>query len=235
MGRSTGIPERAIIEVAIRTLGLSEVKAFDPAELVIEYRLSDPAKLAAMTLRGFIDELSSDSPAPGGGSVSALVASLGAGLAAMVANLSHPKKGFEALQPRLDAIAVRGQQLKDQLLAAVDADTAAFDGLLEAMRLPKGTPEAHPARLAARHGPAGQPEAHAAARRLQKLGRFTKTPGHLAVQCQAPLLGHAVGHGSHRGISIGSSHETRTCRGALVSFAASPSNAFARQRDPSLL
>jgi glutamate formiminotransferase / formiminotetrahydrofolate cyclodeaminase len=149
MGRSTGIPESTILQVAIRTLGLSEVKVFDPAERIIERRLNQPEKLALMTLRAFADELSSDSPAPGGGSVSALVAALGAALAAMVANLSHPKKGFETLQPRLDEIAVRGQALKDRLLAAVDADTAAFDRLLDAMRLPKGTAQEQTARDAA--------------------------------------------------------------------------------------
>jgi glutamate formiminotransferase/formiminotetrahydrofolate cyclodeaminase len=149
MGRSTGVPERALIQTAIRTLGLSEVKAFDPAERVIEYRIAAPAALAAMTLREFADELSSDSPAPGGGSVAALAGALGAGLAAMVANLSHAKKGFEAVQPSLEAIAVRGQQLKDRLLAAVDADTAAFDSLLAAMRLPKGTAAEQAARESA--------------------------------------------------------------------------------------
>jgi len=149
MGRSAGVPESALIHAAMRTLGLSEVKAFDPSERIIEYRLAEPARLVSMTLRGFADELSADSPAPGGGSVAALVGSLGAALAAMVANLSHAKKGFEDRVGRLDAIAVRGQELKDRLLAAVDADTAAFDRLLEAMRLPKGTPDEQAAREAA--------------------------------------------------------------------------------------
>lgn len=138
MGRPTGVPESALVQTAIRTLGLSEVKHFDPKERVIEYRLGGAARLASLTIREFADELSSNSPAPGGGSVAALAASLGAGLAAMVAVLSHEKKGFESLQTDLDRIAVRAQQLKDHLLAAVDADTAAFDALLEAMRMPKG-------------------------------------------------------------------------------------------------
>lgn len=146
MGRSTGVPESALIHIAMRTLGLSEVKAFDPSERIIEYRLAGQSRLVSMTLREFADELSSDSPAPGGGSVAALVGALGAALAAMVANLSHPKKGFEAKLDQLDRIAVRGQELKDRLLAAVDADTAAFDRLLEAMRLPKGTAEEQAAR-----------------------------------------------------------------------------------------
>jgi glutamate formiminotransferase/formiminotetrahydrofolate cyclodeaminase len=149
MGRSTGIPEEAILLVAVRTLGLSEVKPFDLAERVIEYRLAPPAPLVNMSMRAFVDELSSDSPAPGGGSVAAVAGALGAGLAAMVANLSHPKKGFEKLQPRLVDIAERGQALKALLLAAVDDDTRAFDGLLAAMRLPKGTPEEQAARAAA--------------------------------------------------------------------------------------
>jgi glutamate formiminotransferase/formiminotetrahydrofolate cyclodeaminase len=141
MGRSVGVPDSVLIHTAVRTLGLSEVKPFDPAERVIEYRLAGTASLAAMTLRGFADELSTDSPAPGGGSVAALAAALAAGLATMVANLSHPKKGFESKQVRLEEIAVRGQRLKDRLLAAVDDDTRAFDGLLAAMRLPKGSAE----------------------------------------------------------------------------------------------
>ena len=139
MGRPTGVPESALIHMAIRTLGLSEVKPFDPKERVIEYRLGKAPRLASMTLREFADELSSESPAPGGGSVSALAASLAAGLASMVAVLSHTKKGFEAKQSLLDTIAVRAQELKDQMLAAVDADTDAFDRLLDAMRMPKAT------------------------------------------------------------------------------------------------
>ena len=141
MGRSTGVPDATILDVAIRTMGLSEVKPFDPRERIIEYRLASPTPLAEMTLQAFADELSSDSPAPGGGSVAALAGALGAGLAAMVANLTHPKKGYEDRQEPLERIAVRGQELKDRMLAAVDADTAAFDGLLAAMRLPKGTDE----------------------------------------------------------------------------------------------
>ncbi|HXH40375.1 MAG TPA: glutamate formimidoyltransferase [Thermoanaerobaculia bacterium] len=137
MGRPTGVSEAALLHTAIRTLGLSELKPFDPKQRVIEYRLASPARLASMSVRDFVDELSSDSPAPGGGSVSALAASMAAGLAAMVAVLSHTRKGFESKQADLDRIAVRAQTLKDQFLSAVDADTAAFDRLLDAMRMPK--------------------------------------------------------------------------------------------------
>src|SRR5256885_5208249 len=94
MGRPTGVSESALVQTAVRTLGLSEIKPFDPKERVIEYRLATASRLASMSIREFIDELASDSPAPGGGSVSALAASMGAALAAMVAVLSHTKKGF---------------------------------------------------------------------------------------------------------------------------------------------
>jgi glutamate formiminotransferase/formiminotetrahydrofolate cyclodeaminase len=149
MGRPTGVPEGALVAAAIRTLGLSEVKPFDPKERVIEYRLAGSAPLAAMSVSGFVDELSSESPAPGGGSVSALAGAMGAGLAAMVAVLSHTRKGFEEKREALDRIAVRAQELKAKLLAAVDADTAAFDRLLEAMRMPKGTADEAKARESA--------------------------------------------------------------------------------------
>ena len=149
MGRSTGVPESAVVHVATRTLGLSEVKPFDPRSAVIEYRLAEPAPLAAMTLAGFVDELSADSPAPGGGSVAAYAGALAAGLAAMVANLSHSKKGFEDRLEALERIAVRGQEIKDRLLAAVDADTAAFDRYLAALRMPKETEAEKAARDAA--------------------------------------------------------------------------------------
>jgi glutamate formiminotransferase len=146
MGRSTGVPEPALVHTAVRSLGLNEVKPFDPRERVIEYRLSPPGRLASMTLREFADELSSESAAPGGGSVSALAASLAAGLASMVANLSHAKKGFEDRREALERIALRGQELKDRLLAAVDADTAAFEAYLEALRRPRATAEEREAR-----------------------------------------------------------------------------------------
>lgn len=150
MGRPTGVPESALVHTAIRTLGLNEVKPFDPDERVIEYRLGgNTARLVSMSVRDFVDELSSESPAPGGGSVSALAAALGAALASMVAVLSFTKKGFESKQPDLDRIAIRAQRLKEQFLTAVDADTAAFDRLLDAMRMPKNTPEEIAARDAA--------------------------------------------------------------------------------------
>jgi glutamate formiminotransferase/formiminotetrahydrofolate cyclodeaminase len=141
MGRSRGVPEAAVIATAIRSLGLSEVKPFDPRERIIEYRLGGAASLAWMPLGELLDELSTDSPVPGGGSVSALAGSLGAALASMVANLAHARRGFEARQERLEALAVRAQALKDELSARVDADRCAFEALLAAMRLPRDSPE----------------------------------------------------------------------------------------------
>ncbi len=149
MGRSPGVPESALIHAAIRSLGLNEVKPFDPAERVIESLLATPQRLMNLSLREFVDELSSDSPAPGGGSVAALAGSMAAGLAAMVAVLSHAKKGMEALRGDFELIGARAQRLKDELLAAVDADTTAFDRLLDAMRMPKATADEISARGAA--------------------------------------------------------------------------------------
>src|SRR5438105_4385156 len=140
MGRPVGVPESALVHTTIRSLGLSEIKPFDPKERIIEYRLRSMSRLATMSVRDFVDELSSDSPAPGGGSVSALAGAMGAALAAMVATISHTRKGFESKQAQLDTIGTRAQELKNQLLDAVDADTAAFDRLLDAMRLPKDDP-----------------------------------------------------------------------------------------------
>jgi glutamate formiminotransferase/formiminotetrahydrofolate cyclodeaminase len=149
MERSAGIPESRLVETAIRTLGLNEVKPFDPAERIIEQRLAEPAPLVSMSLRDFADELSTDSPAPGGGSVAALAGALAAALAAMVANLSHTKKGFEVKRQRLEEIGMHSQEIKDRLLTAVDADTRAFERLLEAIRLPRDSQEEREARTRA--------------------------------------------------------------------------------------
>ncbi len=138
-GRSTGMPERELVEVAIQSLGLSQLSPFDPDKRVIEYAVRMPGPLVSMTVERFVDEVSSSSPAPGGGSVAALAGSLGAALAAMVANLTVGKKGYEAAWASSSALAERGQALKSALLAAVDDDTKAFDDVLAAMRLPKGT------------------------------------------------------------------------------------------------
>jgi glutamate formiminotransferase/formiminotetrahydrofolate cyclodeaminase len=138
-GRSTGLPERELVEIAIQSLGLAQLSPFDPDKRVIEYAVRMPAPLASMTVARFADEVSSNSPAPGGGSVAALAGCLGAALAAMVANLTVGKTGYEAAWASSSALAERAQALKAQLLAAVDDDTKAFDGVLAAMRLPKAS------------------------------------------------------------------------------------------------
>jgi glutamate formiminotransferase/formiminotetrahydrofolate cyclodeaminase len=141
-GKSTGVPEREILHTAVRSLGLAELGAFDLDKKVIEYAIRDTkGSLVEMTARGFCDELSSDSPAPGGGSVAALCGALGGALGAMVANLTIGKKGLEASWDAMREVAPKGQELKDWYLAAVDEDTAAFNRVMDAFRLPGKTPE----------------------------------------------------------------------------------------------
>ena len=148
-GRSAGLPERELVELAIHTLGLSQLSAFDPDKRVIEYAVRVAGPLASMSIERFADEVSSNSPAPGGGSVAALAGSLGAALAAMVANLTVGKKGYEAAWESSATLAERAQALKAALLVAVDDDTRAFDDVLAAMRLPKVSEEQQRAREAA--------------------------------------------------------------------------------------
>ena len=136
--QSAGIPRQAIIETAIQSMGLREIAPFDPAEKIIEYQagLTD-GPLVTMSGREFVDELSSDSPAPGGGSVAALCAAQGAALVAMVANLTVGKKKYAGVQDRVKEIAVRAQEQKDSLLAAIDDDTAAFNAVMECFGMPR--------------------------------------------------------------------------------------------------
>ena len=140
--QSVGIPRRQIIETAIQSMGLSEITPFDPAEKIIEYQagLAD-GPLVSLTNRAFVDELSSDSPAPGGGSVAALCAAQGAALVAMVANLSVGKKAYAAVQDRVKDIAEAAQALKDFFLDAIDADTDSFNAVMDCFRLPKKSEE----------------------------------------------------------------------------------------------
>jgi glutamate formiminotransferase/formiminotetrahydrofolate cyclodeaminase len=148
-GRSTGLPERELVEIAVQSLGLAQLSPFDPDKRVIEYAVRMAAPLASMTVERFVDEVSSISPAPGGGSVAALAGSLGAALAAMVANLTVGKAGYEPAWASSSTLAERAQALKSALLRAVDDDTKAFDDVLAAMRLPKATEEEKRAREAA--------------------------------------------------------------------------------------
>ena len=141
-GKSPGVPEAELIRTAVRSLGLSDVVAFDPQKKIIEYQFGDgQAPLAAMTLSRFADELSMDSPTPGGGSVAALCGALSASLASMVANLTVGKAGYESVAREMVETAVEGQRLKDELLGDVDRDTKAFNKVMDALRLPKATAE----------------------------------------------------------------------------------------------
>ena len=135
MGRSRGAPESDIIHTAARSLGLSEVSRFDPKEKIIEDILAPERPLASMTLQEFADETSRDSAAPGGGSVAALAGALGAALAAMVANLAHPKSAFANVQGELEEVAVQAQALKQKMLDAIDADTWSFQALMAANKI----------------------------------------------------------------------------------------------------
>lgn len=141
-GKSSGVPERELVHAAVRSLGLAELTPFDPDQKVIEYRIRErKGSLVELTARGFADELSSDSPAPGGGSVAALCGALSAALGAMVANLTVGKKGLEEAWEPMKSAARRGQTLKDWFLSAVDEDTAAFNKVMDAFRLPGKSPE----------------------------------------------------------------------------------------------
>ncbi|MHB8078569.1 MAG: glutamate formimidoyltransferase [Candidatus Krumholzibacteriia bacterium] len=146
-GESAGVPQRQLIETAIQSLGLRELGPFDPAQKIIEARagLGD-GRLVKLTNREFVDELSTDSPAPGGGSVAALCGAQSAALAAMVGNLTVARKGYEAVQERVKELAETCQADKDAFLAAIDDDTNAFNRVMDAMRLPKGTPAQQTAR-----------------------------------------------------------------------------------------
>ncbi len=148
---SEGASEDELIDIAIRSMGLSELKPFDPKEKIIEFRMESAAKksLVRMDLREFCNETLSDSPAPGGGSVAALMGALGASLGGMVANLSAGKRGWDDKLKYFSDWAVKGQQLKDELLFLVDEDTAAFNKVMAAFGLPKESAEEKAARSAA--------------------------------------------------------------------------------------
>jgi len=148
---SEGASEEELIDVAIRSMGLSELKPFDPKEKIIELKMESAAKksLVKMDLRQFCNETLSDSPAPGGGSVAALMGALGVSLGGMVANLSAGKRGWEDKLPYFSDWAVKAQQLKDELLFLVDEDTAAFNKVMAAFGLPKESAEEKAARSAA--------------------------------------------------------------------------------------
>ncbi|MBW1872088.1 MAG: glutamate formimidoyltransferase, partial [Deltaproteobacteria bacterium] len=137
--KSAGLPEPELIRLAIQSLGLNELYPFDPDKKIIDYRIRDPKPLANLSLIDFADELSTDSPAPGGGSVAALCGALAASLACMVGQLTAYKKEYRKVSTSMKELSVLAQQHKDDLMRAVDDDTAAFNEVMAAFRLPKKT------------------------------------------------------------------------------------------------
>ena len=138
---SSGVSEKELVKIAIKSLGLNELHPFNPKERIIEYMLEEESseKLINMSLTEFADETASDSPAPGGGSISAYVGALGVSLGTMVANLSSSKRGWDQRWEEFSEVAEKGQQMKDRLLKLVDEDTDAFNGIIQAFSLPKNT------------------------------------------------------------------------------------------------
>lgn len=141
--RSTGVSEKELIKIAIKSMGLDELGPFKPEERIIEYMLAgkSDSRLVQMTLTDFADETASESPAPGGGSISAYVGALGISLATMVANLSSHKKGWDERWEEFSDWAEKGEQFKNELVKLVDADTRAFNQIMQAFALPKSNDE----------------------------------------------------------------------------------------------
>jgi glutamate formiminotransferase/formiminotetrahydrofolate cyclodeaminase len=140
-GRSTGIPVKDIIDMAIFSMGLNDVTPFSPEEKILGLPQNDRGKLVTMKTAELVQEVSRETPAPGGGSIAALAGSLGAALASMVSNLTIGKKGYEQHHKELILLAEQAQLVKDQLLKSVDDDTDAFNAYLQARRLPQNSPE----------------------------------------------------------------------------------------------
>ena len=141
-GKSPGVPEEELIETAIVSMGMRDLTEFDPQKKIIEFQVSElKGPLVKMDLRDFANELSIDSPAPGGGSVAALAGALGSALTSMVANLTVGKKEYQDNWDEMKQVAVEAQQLKDELLRAIDRDSDAFNNLMNAFRLQKKTEE----------------------------------------------------------------------------------------------
>lgn len=141
-GKSPGIPEEELIKTAVLSLGLNDINPFDPKKKIIEYQFKEVENsLLDFNLREFANELSMDSPAPGGGSIAALCGAMSASLSSMVSNLTFGKKGYEDVQERVKDLAVRAQVLKDDFLRDIDLDTLAFNRVMDAFKLMKKTDE----------------------------------------------------------------------------------------------
>jgi glutamate formiminotransferase/formiminotetrahydrofolate cyclodeaminase len=146
--RSSGIPEKEILKIAVKSLGLDDLAPFDPDKKIIEYMLKDKStkKLVNMKLTDFANETASESPAPGGGSISAYLGALGVSLATMVANLSSHKAGWDSRWKDFSDYAEKGMAIQQDLLQLVDEDTLAFNGVMAALGLPKGSEQEKTAR-----------------------------------------------------------------------------------------
>lgn len=150
--RSLGIPESEIIKIAVKSMGLDELKPFVPEEKVIEFMLQkgkESKRLVDMTCTGFADETASESPAPGGGSISAYMGALAAALGTMVANLSAHKAGWDDRWEEFSDVAEKGRGIQDRLIRLVDEDTEAFNMIMDVFAMPKNTPEEKNARAEA--------------------------------------------------------------------------------------
>jgi len=136
-GKTTGVPQSELIHIAVLSLGLSDLYPFEPEKKIIEYQVERSSSLVEMKINEFTDFLSTDSPAPGGGSIAALCGGLSSALSSMVAALTHGKKGYEEVFNEMEEVGIEAQKLKDEFLGDVDRDTEAFNRLMDAIRLPK--------------------------------------------------------------------------------------------------
>lgn len=141
-----GVPEKTLIQTAIRSLGLNDVTPFNPAKKIIESHFEVPMPLASMTVKDFADELSSNSPAPGGGSVAALSGALSAALSSMVAALTHNKKSYEIVRDEMEKVGIAAQSNMRSQIEAIDRDTDAFNQVMACFGMPKATEEEKKAR-----------------------------------------------------------------------------------------
>ena len=141
MGKCPAVPEKELIHIAVLSMGMDQTHQFKPEEKIIEYRIAKEKNLTAMRIDDFADELSSESPAPGGGSVAALIGTLSASLSSMVANLTYNKKGYKEFNDEIAAAGIEAQKLKDRFLSLIEEDTEAFNRVMDAMKMPSGTDE----------------------------------------------------------------------------------------------
>jgi len=209
-GSTTGISDDEIIRNGIISLGLSDVSPFDPKMKIIEERFASPAPLASMSVKEFAEELASNSPAPGGGSVSALAGAMSAGLSAMVAALTFEKKGFEDLKEDMESIGMEAHSLMKRQLAAIDDDTKAFNSVLDARRMNKETKEQKEARAIAIDNankratmePFGILERTIASLECAKTVAQKGNPNSLSDAGVAALMAHAAACGAYYNILI---------------------------------